>query len=278
MVFRPQVQFQRALPGTIARYEMALLNRFQEERRVHFNIHSINEWRTEVRPESALVQPGRPEEVHAAVAVPVSPTHRVDLARVVATSGDLRPASARLVTVVHRRHFDDLDESHWADGPVQYLAEEGVLTGYADGTFRPNINVTRAQFAKMVVEAMGWAVITPAQATFSDVASNNWAYGYVETAAAHGVIGGYGDGTFRPGADVTRAQVSKMVSNATGWDMDTGERPYQDVSDADWFATYVATVTEAEVMSGYGDGTFRPHAPATRAQVAKILALAMLGE
>ena len=104
--------------------------------------------------------------------------------------------------------------------PVQYLVDQNVISGYADGSFRPNENVTRAQFAKMLVLAAGWNVVTPATPSFNDVSSNYWAYGYIETAVSHGVISGYGDGSFRPGNPVTRGQVAKMIFIARGWTLE----------------------------------------------------------
>jgi len=88
----------------------------------------------------------------------------------------------------------------------------GIINGYPNGTFRPNNPVTRAQAAKMLALAEGWQIVNPPNPTFPDVTPDNWAYGYVETAVSHGIVGGYGDGTFSPNAIVTRAQLSKMLA------------------------------------------------------------------
>lgn len=78
------------------------------------------------------------------------------------------------------------------------LASKGIIGGYTDGTFRPNNNISRAEVAKMVCIAIGWELKAPATPSFSDVAKDNWAYMYVETAKAHGVLNGYKDGSFGP--------------------------------------------------------------------------------
>ena len=91
-----------------------------------------------------------------------------------------------------------------------------MLSGYADGTFRPAANVTRAQLAKMIVQARGYPLVTPATPAFSDVPVDHWAYSYIETARTHMVVGGYADGTFRPAAEATRAQLCKMLYQAGG--------------------------------------------------------------
>jgi hypothetical protein len=140
--------------------------------------------------------------------------------------------------------------------------------------------VTRAQFAKMLVGAMGWQLSTPSTPTFSDVPANSTFFQYIETAYAHGVITGYADGTFRPGAPVTRAQVAKMVYIGRQWNLGAGaELPtFNDVQSGDWYYTYAMAAGSSEIMSGYADLTFRPNAPATRAQVAKILTIALFSD
>jgi hypothetical protein len=88
----------------------------------------------------------------------------------------------------------------------------GAVQGYSDGTFRPNAPVTRAQAAKMLVTGKGWSLYSPPWSSFTDVPPTHWAYAYVHTALSHGIVAGYADGTFRPDAGVTRAQLAKMVA------------------------------------------------------------------
>lgn len=90
----------------------------------------------------------------------------------------------------------------------------GVIGGYNDGTFRPNNPVTRAQAVKMLVLGRSWPLLNPPTPTFPDVLASHWAYSYVETALAHGIAGGFGDGTFRPEQPISRAQLAKMVAMA----------------------------------------------------------------
>ena len=99
---------------------------------------------------------------------------------------------------------------------VETAVAHNVVSGYADGTFRPFNNVTRGQTAKMIVLSRGWTVITPPTPHFIDVSQSNPFYGFIETAYSHGIINGYSDGTFRPGNSVTRGQLAKMVSLARG--------------------------------------------------------------
>ena len=106
-----------------------------------------------------------------------------------------------------------------------------------------------------------------------------WAYSYIETAAQHGAIGGYADHTFRPASPVTRGQVAKMIFTALNWQMDSPiYTNFSDVHPGDWTYMYAQAVSSAQVMSGYADNSFRPGAPASRAQIAKILAFAIFSD
>jgi hypothetical protein len=107
--------------------------------------------------------------------------------------------------------FTDVPRDYWAYKYIETAYAHDVLNGYADGTFRPQDNVTRGQLAKMLVQSQGWPRVHPAQATFGDVGSGHWAYEWIETVAAHGIASGYYDHTFRPTNFATRAQLSKTL-------------------------------------------------------------------
>jgi hypothetical protein len=94
---------------------------------------------------------------------------------------------------------------------VETAAARGIVAGYTDGTFRAYNPITRGQLAKIVVGAAGWPLLTPPTPRFTDVPTTQAFYSYVETAAAHGIIAGYTDGTFKPTNTATRGQISKIV-------------------------------------------------------------------
>ena len=170
--------------------------------------------------------------------------------------------------------FDDVPEGYWASGYIEQLACRGIVTGYADGTFRPDNRTTRAQLAKMIVLAEGWPLVSPAQPSFSDVGPDNVFYAYVETARARGVVSGYANYTFRPYGAVTRAQVAKMLVRARGWALQV-DAPVRlcDVPAGHWAWAYIQVAIDHGIFTGYADGCFYPEAPATRAQLAKLLVL-----
>jgi hypothetical protein len=278
---RPWVQFGHARPGGTATYHKLLFNHLTQDTPVDLSGGSLRGWDVSVDPTNTIAMPGYANIITITVGVPENPAHWVDIERARATISETEPftTTAYMITITRRHPFADVNEGDWADDPIQYLVDQNVMTGYADGTFRPNENVTRAQFAKMLVVAMGWPIQTPSTPTFSDVPASDWAYGYVETAAAHGVISGYGDGTFRPSASITRAQLAKMIFTARAWVMQSPTfTGFSDVSNGDWYYNYVQGLSSAEAISGYTDHSFRPNAPATRAQVAKILALSLFSD
>jgi hypothetical protein len=110
--------------------------------------------------------------------------------------------------------FNDVPNTH----PFFYFIEtahtRGVMSGYADRTFRPSNGITRGQLCKVIVLAEGWAIDTAGGPHFSDVPASHPFYQYIETAYNHGIISGYADGTFRPGTYATRGQISKIVFTA----------------------------------------------------------------
>jgi S-layer family protein len=277
----PKVQFGHPAPDGRAYYRQVLINRFQADTPADIAFSSLNLWPTFVQPQHLVVHPGVTNTLAVTITVPLSPTQPTDLEMILAMGG-LNPvvtSTGYLITIAQRHPFTDVPEGFWADDPLQYLVGQGVVSGYADGTFHPNDYVTRAQFAKMLTVAMGWPIQSPGTPSFGDMPRDSWAYGYVETAVAHGAINGYADGTFRPYAGVTRGQVAKMIALARGWTMEVRSRSsFTDIAPGEWVSNYAEMANSATVMTGYSDSTFRPYSTATRAQVAKILTLSLFSE
>jgi hypothetical protein len=172
--------------------------------------------------------------------------------------------------------FSDLPDTHWAYTYVSYLFCNGVISGYADGTFRPGEGTTRAQLSKMVALGFGWTLYYPLTPDFSDVPPENPFYQYIETAYIRGVVTGYLDGTFRPGNPVTRSQVTKMLILAKGWAPSYPPFPsFADVPADNWAYGYIEASYSRGIVTGYSDGTFRPGLPVNRTQFSKMLTLTL---
>jgi hypothetical protein len=168
--------------------------------------------------------------------------------------------------------FTDVLPTEYFYEAVRNLYCAGVISGYSDNTFRPYNNTTRGQLTKIVVLAFGMQLYTPPQPTFSDVPASHTFYQYIETAAHEGLVSGYSDGTFRPGNDVTRGQLSKIVVEAAGWPLVNPTVPtFSDVPTGSPFYQYIETAYDHQIISGYADGTFRPGNNATRGQISKIV-------
>lgn len=111
--------------------------------------------------------------------------------------------------------FEDVTGDY--EGAVEALSALGVINGYEDGTFRPEKTITRAELAKVLVEALGYGqLVAGANSNFSDT-QNHWANGYVAIAAGTGLVVGYPDGTFAPDKAVTYDEALTMVVRALGY-------------------------------------------------------------
>jgi hypothetical protein len=186
-----------------------------------------------------------------------------------------QPPSATPTASTCRLSFTDVGQDYWAYSHIAELACAGVISGYSDGTFRPQNSTTRAQFAKMIVLSEGWTLANPARPTFRDVDGSHLFYRYIETAYAHGVASGYNGELFRPDSYVKRAQVAKMLVRARGWVL-TGQTSVAlcDVPASHWAWTYIQIAIQHNAFAGYANGCFYPDAYATRAQLAKVIAQA----
>jgi 5'-nucleotidase/2',3'-cyclic-nucleotide 2'-phosphodiesterase/3'-nucleotidase/5'-nucleotidase len=107
--------------------------------------------------------------------------------------------------------FSDVSPADWFYEVVSTAVGKGIVGGYADGTFRPYSNVTRGQLSKIIALARRWPLLDPVEPHFSDVERGSTFYSFIETAQYHGVVSGYGDGTFRENANATRGQLAKML-------------------------------------------------------------------
>ena len=158
---------------------------------------------------------------------------------------------------------------HWAEDVITQWENAGMISGYEDGTFRPNNSVTRAEFVIMMNNALG--LTEAGEVSFSDVQPGNWFYNAVAIAVAAGYCSGYEDGTFKPSATITRAEAAVMIANASKLEQDaTGAAGFTDSIPA-WAQGSVGAVVKAGFMSGYPDGTFAANQSITRAEAVSSL-------
>jgi DNA-binding beta-propeller fold protein YncE len=172
--------------------------------------------------------------------------------------------------------FSDMG-GHWADEYVVKLQGTGVVEGYQDGSFKPDDFVTRAELLKMVVEAFDIEEADSSDYPFTDIDSSDWFNYYVTTAYMKGFINGYPDLTFRPYAEMNRAEALAMILKASELNIVTQDlvTMFPDTLSTDWYFDYIMFAAEHEIVHGYEDGNFGPHDRITRGQAAKMIVVVM---
>lgn len=164
---------------------------------------------------------------------------------------------------------------HWAESYIENWADKGVISGYSDGTFRPDQEITRAEVAKVLALAYEMKIYGDVT-DFTDVSEDDWFYTYAQLCSSNGVVNGYPDGTFQPNASITRSEAVKMVCLAAGLtEKDSGieEVGFKDESSVpQWSLGYWNALYHVGVIDGYSEtNTLRPLRNITRAEFIKIL-------
>jgi hypothetical protein len=181
-------------------------------------------------------------------------------------------AEKATVPVVPEVELSDI-KGHWAEANITKLVTAQAITGYQDGTFKPDNSITRAEFATVLVKAYQLP-ITSGQ-VFNDTA-NHWAKDYISTAAANGIITGYSSTQFGPDDLITREQMAVMVIRAEGMEAPFNTTTFTDDANiADWAKESVAAASGYGIITGYEDNTFKPKANLTRAEAVTVIARAL---
>ena len=170
--------------------------------------------------------------------------------------------------------FADINEAKWAREAIESLVAKKVINGYDDGDFKPNNNITREEFVKIVVGAFGIEVL-PSESVFDDVAADCWAKDYIAAARKNNIVNGITDTLFGLGNNITRQDMAVMLVNAYEAKFGALEEKDASFADGENIAGYakspVAKLCGAGVVSGYEDGTFLPANNATRAEAAQMV-------
>jgi len=170
---------------------------------------------------------------------------------------------------------------HWAKDAVNNMGSRMVVTGSGNGNYNPNRAITRAEFAAIVVRALGLGP-EAGSSSFSDVAASKWYAGYIKTAAAYGIITGYNEKSFGPNDTITREQAMTMVARAmkiTGLDanLTNGDAAfligaYADAGTVSGYAAVgVAACLKTEIAFGREGKTLAPLDRVTRAETAVMI-------
>jgi hypothetical protein len=171
-------------------------------------------------------------------------------------------------------HFADV-EGHWAQSDILSAALKNWMVGVGDTSFAPDQPLTRAQAAVVLNRVFGVnGSADPAAGTaFADVPQSHWAWKDIMTASQKGYIQGTADSIFAPEEPLTREQLSQMMARILSLPQaaPSSLAGFTDLSPDRWSYAAIASMKERNLVDGYGDNTFRPQAPFTRAQMAVIL-------
>ncbi|HWI50795.1 MAG TPA: S-layer homology domain-containing protein [Symbiobacteriaceae bacterium] len=215
------------------------------------------------------------------IAGPSMSTYRYDLpldpgANQILAVVEGTPAQAEGFVVRVTKSFKDT-EKHWAQEDCEFLAAVGVVNGVGPDQFGPDLALTRAQFAKLVVLGLKLKPAPEPVLTFTDTpAIPDWARGFIATAVAQGLIKGFEDGTFRPDDQVTRAQLAVIAARGLrqkGISAGTGQgRSFKDDAQVPGWATAdVLLTTKAGLVGDFWGPSFDADTPATRALAAAVV-------
>lgn len=175
-------------------------------------------------------------------------------------------------TSVENVSFGDT-EAHWAREYIEALSSQKIVSGYENGMFYPDRNVTRAEFSKMVAVAMGIAPDSASASAFADVSDTDWHKPYVTAMAKNGIITGY-NGYFRPDDYISREDMAVIICRTLtqkGVKLDKTVE-FDDISSAsDYAVDAIAKLGGSKIING-SDNKYRPKAMSTRAETAAVIA------
>jgi len=172
--------------------------------------------------------------------------------------------------------YNDITKNHWAFNYVMYLTEKKSISGYADGSFKPDRNISRAELLKIVLNAYkGDINYVDYNKEFTDVSNSDWFSKYVNYGIRNNIIEGYSDSLFMPGRFISRAEAIKIILLASGINIPTTleKADYIDTPKNAWYTKYLIFTSRNGITQGYKDGRFLPDRAITRAEAVKIIQL-----
>ncbi|WP_099189055.1 S-layer homology domain-containing protein [Tepidibacter mesophilus] len=168
--------------------------------------------------------------------------------------------------------FSDVN-NHWAANQIKSLVNKGVVSGYSDGTFKPDNHITRAEFISLINKAFNLKLVY--DINYKDVSSKDWFYEDLRKAKAKGYISGYEDNTIRPNNKITRQEVAVIMAKVLNKQYDNKGYVCENFKDsdkiADWSKKSIGSLVDSKNMSGYPDGTFGPEKYITRAEAVTVI-------
>ncbi|WP_221469074.1 chitobiase/beta-hexosaminidase C-terminal domain-containing protein [Cohnella nanjingensis] len=164
---------------------------------------------------------------------------------------------------------------HWAEEYIQQALSNHMVQGYPDCTFKPDHPVTRAEFTVMLAQALKLDAAVKTLPFTDKETIGDWANAAVIQAVAAGIVNGYEDGSFRPNANITRAEMVSMIVKAAGLSLDASSSAATGFADdkaiPQWSKGAIETAKKAKILSGRAGNRFEPNETATRAEAVTML-------
>ncbi|WP_341322064.1 S-layer homology domain-containing protein [Solibacillus sp. FSL H8-0523] len=192
-----------------------------------------------------------------------------------ATVATILAASGVIVAIPQPSHaysFKDINPLSDYYEPILDLASRKIVTGYSDGTFKPNQSITREDAAKMLALTIDINIKNPKKPGFKDVPMNSPNYRYIAALAEAGIINGYPDKTFKPKEPITRGQMAKILTLGFEFGVSTKlNHGFKDVSSKDGYAYFIQTLYDLNITKGKTAISYDPLNSVTRAQMATFI-------
>lgn len=179
------------------------------------------------------------------------------------------------VVETRETQYSDLENYEWAKNSIIKLSKLGIISGYSDGSYRPQNEVTRAELSKIIYLTIGLGRVDD-ESVFDDVESGAWYADYVNALYQAGIINGTGERVFSPDEKVTRQDICTILYRALRYKgfMKTDSEYQNSFSDREKIDEYareaVDRLTEAQIITGFDDGSFRALKTCSRAEAAKL--------
>lgn len=178
------------------------------------------------------------------------------------------------------KSYPDVPTDHHAADSIQFLTDRGIIEGFPDNTFRPENAVTRAEASRIITGATFYlGIIYPAHnkrpmITFTDVKSHHWYSKPITHMYENRILNGFPDKSFRPNETVTRAQLTKMISDAFQLKDVQVKLPFTDVKPNAWYTPAITNLFATGIIS-QTNGQFKPSHKMSRAEVSQYVTNAM---
>lgn len=172
--------------------------------------------------------------------------------------------------------FSDVEEGTKYYDAILSLYEDGIITGYSDGTFKPDQEINRVEALKIILESAGTEIIAKTDETseFTDISGTEWYINYITTGVENKIISGYADGTFKPEETVNLAEAMKMLVNTNELIPILPSDDQEFFADADksaWYASYINYGAENGLIYADSNNNISPDKAMTRAELAYLI-------